>query len=113
DPDRIGVCVDTCHLAVAFEDAAEAVPALRSAGIPVVKAQVSAALQVDQPGQDAGRAALEDYTEDRYLHQVREQRGDHLASLPGVAARDDLPDALTGPQALAGDGPWRVHFHVP
>lgn len=110
DLNRIGVCVDTCHLAVAFEDAAEAVPALGSADIPVVKAQVSAALQVDQPGQDAVRAALEDYTEDRYLHQVREQCGNHHAA---VAARDDLPDALIGPRALAGTGPWRVHFHVP
>ena len=30
-----------------------------------------------------------------------------------VAARDDLPEALGGPDPLAVDAPWRVHFHVP
>jgi hypothetical protein len=31
----------------------------------------------------------------------------------GVTSRDDLPDALAGPDPLPGRGPWRVHFHVP
>ncbi|MDT0319239.1 metabolite traffic protein EboE [Streptomyces millisiae] len=109
DTRRIGVCLDTCHLAVAFEDPAGAVAALAEAGLPVVKAQVSAALHAAEPADADTRAALARYTEDRFLHQVRElPPGDGA-----VAARDDLPQALEGPAALPGSGPWRVHFHAP
>jgi sugar phosphate isomerase/epimerase len=105
--DRIGICLDACHLAVAFEDPGRAVARLAAAGLPVVKSQVSAALHAADPADPAARAALARYTEDRFLHQVRED------GPGGVAARDDLPAALTGPGALPGRGPWRVHFHVP
>lgn len=107
DTERIGVCLDTCHLAVGFEEPDGALAALREAGLPVVKAQVSAALQAEAPAEESTRAALEGYAEDRFLHQVRE----HAPG--GVVARDDLPEALSGPRALPGEGPWRVHFHVP
>ncbi|MGH3519949.1 MAG: metabolite traffic protein EboE [Haloechinothrix sp.] len=107
DTDRIGVCVDSCHLAVGFEDPVEAVRRLAAAGLPVVKAQASAALHADSPADPATRAALAAYAEDRFLHQVRERGRSR------VAARDDLPEAMTGPRALPGRGPWRVHFHVP
>src|SRR5919106_3353904 len=51
-PDRIGICLDACHLAVQFEAPAAAVEALQSAGVPVVKAQVSSAVRVPAPGSD-------------------------------------------------------------
>lgn len=107
DRDRIGVCLDLCHLAVGFDDAARAVRLLDEAGLRVVKAQPASALVVDDPADPAAREALSSYAEDRFLHQVRQSRPD------GVAARDDLPEALEGPGALATDAPWRVHFHVP
>ena len=56
---------------------------------------------------EATRAALTAYAEDRFLHQVREPRGAR------VVARDDLREALEGSRPLPGNGPWRVHFHVP
>ncbi|TDC80342.1 metabolite traffic protein EboE [Streptomyces hainanensis] len=108
DTRRIGVCLDTCHLAVAFEDPSRALAALAEAGLPVVKAQVSAALHAATPADPETRAALSRYTEDRFLHQVRE-----LPAEGGVVARDDLPEALTGPEPLPAAGPWRVHFHAP
>ncbi|WP_067970582.1 metabolite traffic protein EboE [Nocardiopsis trehalosi] len=106
-PDRIGVCLDTCHLAVAFEEPGAALDRLTAAGLPVVKLQASAAVEVPDPAAAEGRAALAPFAEDRFLHQVREHAGG------AVTARDDLPEALGGADPLPGAGPWRVHFHVP
>jgi hypothetical protein len=105
DPRYIGLCLDMCHLAVSFADPAETVASIYHAGLEVVKVQASAALQVDEPGSAAARAALADFTEPRYLHQVRER-----AATGVVLAADDLPEALA---ELPGRDPWRVHFHVP
>ncbi|MEO9326270.1 metabolite traffic protein EboE [Nocardioides sp. C4-1] len=107
DRERIGICLDLCHLAVGFDDAARAVRLLDDAGLQIVKSQPAAALVVDDPADAGTRAALASYAEDRFLHQVRQERGG------AVAARDDLPQALDGDDALDTDAPWRVHFHVP
>ena len=104
-PEWIGVCLDACHLAVQFEDPVEAVAALRSAGVPVVKTQVSSALRVPSPGSAEGRELLSRFDEPRFLHQVRECVNAH------VAGTDDLPEALSG--GLPAEREWRVHFHVP
>jgi sugar phosphate isomerase/epimerase len=105
DPEFVGLCVDTCHLAVSFADPARAVAGIAAAGLRVVKVQVSAALHVPDPSDPATRSALAEFIEPRYLHQVREQ-----VAGGAVLAVDDLPDAFTG---LPGRGPWRVHYHVP
>ncbi len=107
DREWIGVCLDLCHLAVGFEDAASALQQLDAAGIDVVKAQPAAALVVDDPGDPAARAELAAYAEDRFLHQVRQEGPSRLVG------RDDLPDALDGHRPLRTGKPWRVHFHVP
>ncbi|MGN6240673.1 MAG: metabolite traffic protein EboE [Cellulosimicrobium cellulans] len=122
DPEHVGVCLDTCHLAVSFADrragTAATVRRITDAGLRVVKVQASAALHVDDPSDPAARAAVGAFAEKRYIHQVRE-----LTAAGDVLAADDLPDALgdgpaPGPgdavgHALPGEGPWRVHFHVP
>jgi len=102
-PEWIGLCLDACHLAVQFEVADGALALLADAGVPVVKAQVSSALRVPAP--ESSRAFLDGFAEPRFLHQVREVVGGH------VAGADDLPDALGG--ALPAAAEWRVHFHVP
>jgi sugar phosphate isomerase/epimerase len=105
DPRYVGLCLDTCHLAVSFADPPSTVASIYDAGLEVVKVQASAALQVEEPGSEAARLALADFTEPRYLHQVLER------SLAGaVLSADDLPEALA---ELPGDDVWRVHFHVP
>jgi hypothetical protein len=105
DTDRVGVCLDACHLAVAFEDPQEALARLGAAGLPVVKTQASVALHAAEPG--ASHEALVAFAEPRYLHQTR-------ALVAGrVRGTDDLPGALDGPGRLPGDAPWRVHFHLP
>ncbi|KJK56547.1 metabolite traffic protein EboE [Saccharothrix sp. ST-888] len=105
DPEYVGLCLDTCHLAVSFADPDKAVASIERAGLAVVKIQASAALHVDDPADPAARRLLADYAEPRYLHQVRE-----LDASGQVLAADDLPPALDG---LPARGPWRVHFHVP
>ncbi|GAA4973672.1 metabolite traffic protein EboE [Actinoplanes utahensis] len=98
DTDRLGVCLDLAHLACAWEEPADALRPLADAGLPVVKVQVSAALEVADPV--AAEPVLRQYAEPRFLHQTRSAAG---------PSADDLD------LALAGDlpGPWRVHFHVP
>lgn len=117
---RIGVCVDTCHLATAFEDPATAVTALTRAGVPVVKSQLSAALHAEDPSRADVRTALADFAEPRFLHQTRTRGSDG-----GLLATDDLDEALAPgdpatalptaavPTALPTTAPWRSHFHVP
>lgn len=106
DPDRLGVCLDACHLAVQFEEPAEALRRLAEAGLPVVKLQASCAVEAEHPADPAARAALHRLAEPRFLHQTRTPAdGDVLAA-------DDLPHALDGGLPADG-GPWRVHFHAP
>jgi sugar phosphate isomerase/epimerase len=105
DTDWLGLCLDSCHLAVGFEEPAAALERLRAAGLPVVKTQASCALQVDDPGDGRTREILGGFVEPRFLHQVR-------ARLPEeVLGVDDLDVALAGD--LPSDAAWRVHFHVP
>jgi sugar phosphate isomerase/epimerase len=116
--DRIGVCVDTCHLATSFEDPHTALDALARARVPVVKSQLSAALHAEHPHLPEVRAALAAFDEPRFLHQTRtlphSQRrssgGTPIAA--GLRGTDDLGEALAG-DALPDASPWRAHFHVP
>ncbi len=43
---HLGVCFDTCHVALAFEDPAEAWDRFRAAGVRISKVQLSAALRL-------------------------------------------------------------------
>jgi len=101
---HLGVCFDTCHQAVAFEDPAASLDALAAAGVPVGKMQLSSALVIPAPGTPEGRAALDRFAEPRFLHQVRARRaGGELAAADDLDQVADLPP----------DQAWRVHFHVP
>ncbi len=104
--DHLGVCLDLCHAAVEFEDAAGCIGTLQAAGIRVLKMQISAGLRL--PTLDApALQALRRFEDPVYLHQVV-QRG------PGGLRRfADLPEALATLSADVADTEWRVHFHVP
>ncbi|WP_440106567.1 metabolite traffic protein EboE [Streptosporangium sp. H16] len=94
DTDRLGICLDLAHLACAWERPADALRQYAEAGLPIVKVQVSAALESDDP------ETLREYVEPRFLHQTRNAAGDDA---------DDLDEAFE--RKLPG--PWRVHYHVP
>ncbi|WP_320783963.1 metabolite traffic protein EboE [Streptomyces sp. CRN 30] len=105
--DRIGICVDTCHLATSFEEPDTALDALAAARVPVIKSQLSAALHAEHPRSPEVRQALGAFAEPRFLHQTRTTTA--TGELHGT---DDLDQALTGTE-LPDTAPWRAHFHVP
>jgi hypothetical protein len=100
---HLGLCLDACHAAVAFEDPAAVLTDLRGAGIAVHKLQLSAALCVPSPG-PAERQALAAFVDDVYLHQTRARRDAQLLRYA------DLPDAMADPEDA---DEWRIHYHVP
>jgi sugar phosphate isomerase/epimerase len=106
---HLGLCFDTCHTSLAFEDQAAAVARLVAAGVPIVKCQFSAAPEVRDPSWDtAGVAALRALAEPRFLHQTCAVSAS--GSLSRVRDLDELDACLARlPSAVA----VRSHFHVP
>lgn len=109
--EHLQVCLDTCHLAVAFEDPATALATLAGYGIGVGKVQITAGLQVELPPEAERREAvtrqLEPFTCSPYLHQVIGN------SNGGRGVRfSDLAPALPHLAQNAG-GHVRIHYHMP
>ena len=107
----VGINYDTCHMAIEFEEAEEALQRFHNHGIRLSKIHLSSALSL-RPTPDA-LARLRDFADDTYLHQVVIYSG---AQLPLRRFRD-LPEALaeaatSDPGTPLGEE-WRVHFHVP
>jgi sugar phosphate isomerase/epimerase len=103
---RIGACLDTAHHAVVFEPLEEALAIYARAGVRVVKAQLSSALEVT-PANAASAARLRSFAEPRYLHQTFSSEGSHV---------EDIPDAFSGEALrpeLARAELVRSHCHVP
>jgi len=106
---HLGVCVDTCHLSLAFVDQADAIARMAASGARIAKCQVSAAPEVRTPANDAaGLAALRALDEPRFLHQTAAR-----SAAGSIAKIEDLGqlDVLLGrmPEATA----IRSHFHIP
>ena len=102
---HLGVCFDTSHLAVEFEDLPGSLAALTNAGVRIGKVHLSAALEVTVSRK--ARAQLAGFCDPVYLHQVKARLPDgSTTSLP------DLPAALAA-GAMEDNAVARVHFHVP
>lgn len=101
---HLGVCLDTCHAAVEFEEPGALLTTLAAANIDVVKVQVSSGLRI-ACATDEARARLRAFDEPIYLHQVVARTDDTLKRYP------DIRDALADSSAHGHE--WRVHFHVP
>lgn len=103
---HLGVCFDTCHAALQYEDLAESYRAYQAAGIRISKVQLSAALQGAATADTC--AALAPFVEPVYLHQVKGRTA--------AGARYswfDLPVALEEIPTFPDLEEVRVHFHVP
>lgn len=104
----LGVNYDTCHLAVEYEEPAEAIRRFREHGVRISKLHLSSALKVRRSR--GALLALEAFADDIYFHQVieRQENGtlqsyrDLDLALKLAAARPDLSSAE-----------WRIHFHIP
>jgi hypothetical protein len=103
---HLGVCFDTCHLALQEEDLTESLRAYQAEGIRISKIQLSAALRV--PSNPDGWAALAPFAEPVYLHQVKGR-----AVSGALFSWYDLPTALEELPNLPDVQEVRVHFHVP
>jgi sugar phosphate isomerase/epimerase len=109
--EHVRICFDCCHFAVEFEDPRAALERLQTAGVKVGRVQLSSALTVMFPEDDAAAAAvterLQRFADSTYLHQVIERRnGQELRHFA------DLDEALRAGRPPAG-AEWRIHFHVP
>lgn len=105
DTRYMGVCLDTCHLAVMHEDPTAVLSGLAEIGIEVVKIQASNAIQIDDLAAEGVVEAFAEFANSPYLHQVNgfDRSGRQWF-------RDDLSfeDA-----SIPRSGSARVHYHVP
>ncbi|MHC4660054.1 MAG: metabolite traffic protein EboE [Planctomycetota bacterium] len=105
---HLGVCLDTCHAAVQFEEPVRNLKILRENEIRVAKIQMSSALKTSPTEKAVER--LKEFLDPVYLHQAgsRDRNGE-------VRRYPDLSDALAA--HTEGEEPeeneWRIHFHVP
>ncbi|MHC4232737.1 MAG: metabolite traffic protein EboE [Planctomycetota bacterium] len=99
---HIGICFDTAHLAVEFEDLAESYRKIKAASIPICKVQLSVALELKKTTQALDQ--LNDFSDTVYLHQVKVQTKKGV-----ILSYADMPKAIKE----AASGRWRIHFHVP
>jgi sugar phosphate isomerase/epimerase len=100
---HIGICFDTCHLALQYEDLVTSMDALAHAGIRISKIQLSAAIRASWgPGV---AEQLRPFCDPVYLHQVK------APGPTGPISRGDLVDALALPTGAHEE--WRIHCHVP
>lgn len=98
----IGVCFDTCHFAVNYEDPLRALQRLVAAKIPIARIQVSAALAFHP---QTSPEALRPYIDTVYLHQTRVSDS-HL----GIRSyRDFTEETLACVKGKSG----RIHYHIP
>ena len=103
---HLGVCFDTCHVALQFEEPVESLKAYLAEGIRISKVQLSSALATQNTPE--AHAALRSFIEPVYLHQVKARDRDG-----SVHSWVDLPQALTELEERPDVEELRVHFHVP
>ncbi|MEJ7840442.1 MAG: metabolite traffic protein EboE [Rubrobacter sp.] len=109
--DHVRVCLDTCHMSLAYEDPGPVLDRFEEAGIRVGKVQISSALKAILPAGTAWRETLErsllPFAESTYLHQIVQRNRDgtlkRYHDLAGNISRVHDADAEQ----------WRIHFHVP
>lgn len=109
--EHIQICLDTCHMAVEYENPSAALDSLSANGIRVGKVQITSGLKVLVPDDEQRRTLLAEqlrvFTESPYLHQVIVRRD------AGIQYQfRDLGDALPLIGTLTASR-WRIHFHVP
>ena len=108
---HLGVCYDVCHQSVEFEDVAQSIKDLQTAGIRINKVHITCAVELsDAKNNHAGLQGLKHFQEPRYLHQTfgKTSQGEinqHVDLLPELW--DDAGSVLHQAETV------RVHYHVP
>jgi sugar phosphate isomerase/epimerase len=105
DPRYVGLCLDTCHMAVMDENPVDVLAWLGEIGIEVVKIQASNAIEIDDLAAEGVVEAFAEFANSPYLHQVNGVDADGHRWF-----RDDL---YFGDPSIPRSGRARVHYHVP
>lgn len=100
----LGICLDTCHSTVMFEDPLEFLSIMQKENIPVYKIQLTTALKVPHWKPDL-LIGMQAFAEPTYLHQSCIRARDN-----SIRFYVDLPQALA---AVQEEEELRSHFHVP
>lgn len=106
---HIGLCFDTCHFSVMFEDSASVYDSLLASELKVNKIQISAApvFSLNPDNCFEKMAALQKLNEPVYLHQVSCKNKDGLivlcADIPPFFEFIDVESIVEA----------RTHFHIP
>lgn len=103
---RIGVCLDTCHMALQFESPEASLRALAAEGIAVPKVQLSAAPRGPVTADVVTRLGA--FVDKVYLHQTRIKRSDLTVEKWGDLTEEALSSLVPDRSAEI-----RSHFHVP
>jgi hypothetical protein len=109
--EHIRICLDACHLAVAYEDLGAVLDLYKANGVQVGKVQITSGLKVGIPEAKEQRhllgRQLELFSHSPYLHQVIARRdGGTFGHYQDLA--EILPQFIT-----VSDRQWRIHFHMP
>ena len=102
---HLGVCYDTCHQAIMFENPVESLRALVTAEVGIGKMQLSNALAVKTPDLASSWNALMEFDEPRFLHQLTSNNPWHFAM--------DLDEGRQNASRFRSADELRCHFHVP
>jgi len=110
--EHIGLCLDVCHQAVEFELIPQSIDQLVDIGVRLNKIHITNAVELQSPASNAaGRAALADFVEGRYLHQTYARMADGTVQQRVDLTLEDLQ--RNPPDDFLQADRWRVHFHVP
>lgn len=108
----IGLCFDVCHQAVVYEDVVYSLDLITGDGIRINKVHITNAVELPDPANNsAGRNALCQFVEPRYLHQTYARlKNGQIGYRLDLQTEDILRDP---PDEFLQADSWRVHFHVP
>ena len=97
----LGICLDTCHMALQYEDPSESLQRFVGANVTLPKIQISSVLRYHNK---ADLSPIKKYDEQVYLHQTLVSDEEQ-----NIFQYPDLQDAIEDKK----EGEWRIHFHVP
>jgi sugar phosphate isomerase/epimerase len=103
---HVGIVYDICHLAVEYEDITQSLQKLVDGGVPIVKLQEAAALQIPEVTKEAVET-LKRYSKTIYLTQTIENKDGKLTKYLNV------DDAIAAWEKSPSPREWRTHIHVP
>jgi hypothetical protein len=103
---HLGIVFDIGHQAVGFEDIPVSLQKLVDAGVPILKLQEVAAMNMPQVT-DETVEALQRFAKTVYLSQTVEKKNGKITKFL------NLEDAFAARKSDPGPREWRTHFHVP